>query len=182
MVEMIDTPLKANTDRRPKWLVWLMIAIGELFLVAICLAGPAFIHVGEMGGMDIQAQFDNPDRVSSDGDYVYKKGSTIFYQVKIRNRGNESFSRVEIQSSFHSDGGSCNGQALTVGGRLPGATLSPLFSTPLSSGKDYIYNATYEIPATMCPSGAHLKIFVQANLRAGGKSASFICPAHIRVE
>ncbi|MCB4756073.1 MAG: hypothetical protein LHV69_03420 [Elusimicrobia bacterium] len=174
--------MKANSTPRARWLLWTGLILMEMVLVAISYGASHPIYVGEFQGLGAWVEFDNFSSISNRGEYIYEKGKPLTYRIRIKNLTNESPSRVEIQSSLHSDGMECTGKTYSYGSRLPGAPLSPVYNTPIAPGQDYVYSTLYDIPADICPSSAHLKVFLVVYTRnAGVKSNALVSPVHFQI-
>src|ERR1051325_7843425 len=123
MVEITDTPLRSKSHLRRQRKVWIFLGLAALVLS--CLAwGMESIHVGNVSGMDFQVEYSGYKGLGPEGEYIYSKGSQVAYHIFIKNRSNESFGRVEVQSSLHSDGATCPGSYLAAEAHLPGAAFS----------------------------------------------------------
>lgn len=180
MVDMTDTPIPHHHSNG--WRKVAAAAAAALLLSSLAWGMSGFIHVGEANGLIVQAEFYRFRSVSGHGEYNYSPGGSLDYQIKLQNRGNSSFSNVEVQSSLHSEGGACGGQPTPPGQVMPGNSISPAFRTSLSPGREYNFNASYSAPAGACDSSAYLQVRIQYMHQGSIHSYRFTCPARFRFQ
>jgi len=141
--------------------------------------GSNFIHVGDVRGLDIQVDFSGYENLDiSNGEFLYGMGDSLVYTVRIKNRSNRSFSKIEVQSSLHSDGIQCESMELFPGSHLPGEAISPVYDVNLSPGDHYEYEAIYTPPKTLCPSSGNLKIRIFSVQSGHMESTTLLAPPH----
>ncbi|OVE75419.1 hypothetical protein BVX98_07650 [bacterium F11] len=176
-----DTPSKVGKRASLRQIhIWgLLVCISLLSTLAW---GDHFIHIGSVNGLDVQVEFMGYEELSERGEFLYEKGDSLIYRLRIKNRANRAFSPIEVQSSLHSDGIQCNPKSFYPGETLPGSSVSPVHQAALSAGNDYEYDVKYNIPSDICSSSGNLKVRIQFTQFGRIQSSSLIAPIHFHVD
>jgi hypothetical protein len=171
MLEMVDTPLM--THHRSRWIhrFWVVLIAGGLVLAYTAWGKSATIPVGNAQGLDIQIDFRGYDKVSNEGAFAYHPGKTLRYQVIVTNKGNTTFTGLEVQSMIQG-----------IKTRLPGEVVSPPHKTSLAPGQVFRFDVEYTAPPMKDAAQANLVINARYTQRGAYKSDSFLCPTRVRFE
>jgi hypothetical protein len=135
------------------------------------------VHVGSSSGIEVQAEFVGG--IEKNGEYEFPKGKPVSYSIIVHNRGGRSFAKVEAQASLISDGAGCTNPSEANGLKLPGASISASHSFPLSTGQSYDFNASYDVPSTLCTKSASLQVRLQYSVQNQIQAATLTCPVHL---
>ncbi|MCB4757583.1 MAG: hypothetical protein LHV69_11245 [Elusimicrobia bacterium] len=138
------------------------------------------ILVGDVNGLEIQVKFMGNEKGLTGEKLIYEKGKLLGYRVSVKNRSNQSFPQVEMQSSLHVETAEC--PDLMSGSRLPGASISPLHNAALAPGITFNFDHAYTIPDSICPLKAQLKIRLQYTQRGVIKAQTVISPLPIQIK
>jgi hypothetical protein len=139
------------------------------------------IFVGDINGLEVKLTFFGEKPNHSDGKIIYEKeDSPLIYRVTIKNRSNQSFPQVEMQTSLHVVQASCGD--LLPGARLPGNSISPLFTTSLAPGVASNFEHAYNIPGSLCPLTGIVKFRVTYTQRGIIKAANLTCPVKFEIQ
>ena len=140
------------------------------------------VLVGNVAGLEVHVDFLGFKGVGTGGTYKYEKGGQLNYRVVVKNKGNISFQRLNVQSSLHSDGISCEKYAVAPGSLLPGDSISRLYNMSLATGDSDEFEASTDIPSDFCPSTGLLKIRLQYSLNEHLQASTLVAPLHFRIE
>ena len=176
-----DTPSKVGKKEKLALHHWVgFLVLGLLFTTLAW--GSTAIHIGDVKGLELQVEFRGYQGVAHNGEFLYSKGRALAYQINLINRSNLSFSELEVQSSLHSDGVTCETKTLYPGTKLPGEALSPVHTVSIPPGGEYDYEVIYQVPPQICNSSGNLKVRLQYNQRGRIHSSTLIAPVHYQFE